>query len=517
MTDQAVSGSPIQIHGTGLGNKLQTILNLVDLQPGDAPSYAACKILYAYHPLGAKIVDFPIQMAQSQKRKITVQEGPEERLTEAFNREWKKLGADKIIANVARQARMYGITSLALLTEGMEADVPVDFTKLAGKTIAFNVLDPLNTAGSLVMEQDPNAFNFQKVGQVAVAGKKYHPSRIITILNEDPLYIDYTVSAFGFVGRSVYQRGLYPLKSFLNTLLTDNMISLKAGVLIAKMKSPSSIINRAMQVVAGLKREMIKEAETNNVISIGTDEDIQSLNLQNLEGAYKLGRTNILENIASSCATPAKILLAETFAEGFGEGTEDAKHIAQFVEGVRDWMQVLYDFMDKIVRYRAWTPEFYKILQKDFPELYGSVEYTQAFYDWTNSFEAVWPSLIEEPESEKIKVNDVQLRAGIAMVEVLLPILDPDNKAKAIEWLCDNFNSMKLLFPNTLTLDFEALRNYVPEDATDGALTSSQPGGGAPAAPKAPAPPSPPKMSFGDSAAGKELASSLTRFLGPPK
>jgi len=33
----------------------------------------------------------------------------------------------------------------------------------------------------------------------------------------------YTQAAFGFVGRSVYQRPLYPLKSFVQTMITDDL------------------------------------------------------------------------------------------------------------------------------------------------------------------------------------------------------------------------------------------------------------------------------------------------------
>jgi len=64
---------------------------------------------------------------------------------------------------------------------------------------------------------------------------------------------------------------------------------------------------------------------------------------------------------------PAKILLQETFAEGFGEGTEDAKYVARFIDGIREEMAPLYNFFDMIVQRRAWTPDFYKLIQEDFP------------------------------------------------------------------------------------------------------------------------------------------------------
>ena len=79
---------------------------------------------------------------------------------------------------------------------------------------------------------------------------------------------------------------------------------------------------------------------------------------------HTTARKNILENIALSSDMPAKLLNNETFAEGFGEGTEDAKVVAQYIDRIRTKMQPLYDFFDRIVMYRAWNPDFYKTMKK---------------------------------------------------------------------------------------------------------------------------------------------------------
>ena len=457
----------LNINGSVLGNSLQQLLSAADIQPGDAPSYQICKLIFSFHPLGAKIADAPIAMAQSQDRDIAIPKGPEDRLREAFVREWSELGAAKHIFNLGRLSRIYGISSVALLAEGVPTDRPVNYQTLWDQKISFNVLDPLNTAGSLVLNQDANSMDFQKTTGISVSGQAYHRSRTVTLLNEDPLYIEYTTSAFGFVGRSAYQRVLFMLKSYIQTLLTDDLITLKAGVLVSKVEQAGSIVDNVMAAVTGQKRELIKSAAVGNVLSIGLQDEIASLDLKNLEGPYKLARANIIENIASGAPMPAKILNAETFAEGFGEGTEDAKAIAQYIDGIRHWLDPAYAFFDKICRYRAWNPEFYKTIQSDFPEEYGKKGYTQAFYEWTNSFEAKWPSLLIEPESERIKVDDVKLKAAIALFEVLGPQLDPENKTNAIQWLCDTFSQLKLLFPNPLILDYEALKNYTPPDQMD--------------------------------------------------
>ena len=453
--------------GSRLNSSLYQLIMCDEIVPGDEPSYQICKTIYTQHPLGAKMAESPISMAQSQEREITIPNSPEDRVREAFLNERKALQADKHIFNAMRLCRAYGVSTLALIVKGAKTESAIDYKALPGLEIDFNEWDPLNTAGSIVLNQNPNDIDFQKKrSMVRVNGTSYHPSRTVVMLNEDPVYINYTVSAFGFVGRSVYQRALFPLKSFINSMITDDMVVRKAGLIIAKLKQAGSTISNLMASVTGQKRQLVKEAETDNVLSISAtdNEAIETLNMQNLDGAFGMARKDILENIAVSADMPAMLLNQETFAEGFADGTEDAKAVARYIDRVRVQMQPLYDFFDKITMYRAWSPEFYKTIQNEFPE-YENVPYTKAFFDWCNSFQAKWPSLLTEPDSEKVKVDDVKLKAAVAIVEALLPALDPDNKATVIEWLADNLNDMKFLFTSPLVLDIEAIATYVPPAA----------------------------------------------------
>ena len=470
----------ITINGSSLGNALTEMLMCDTLTPGDAPSYQICKEIYEYHPLGAKLVEAPVAMAQSQKREIAVAKGPEDRVKKAFEDEWKKLNADSHIFNVMRQSRMYGLASIAMLVDGEDPASVVDFTKLHAKEISFNVFDPLNTAGSLTLNQDPNAKDFLKTsGNITVQAQQYHRSRVVIKLNEEPIYLGWTSSAYGFVGRSVYQRTLFPLKSFVQSMKTDDMVTRKAGLIVAKIKQAGSIVNQMMATMAGVKRNLLQQAATDNVINITPDEDISTIDLQNVNQAMNESRKNILNNIASGAGMPAILINEETFAEGFGEGTEDAKHVARYIDRFREEMDQLYKFFDNIVQYRAWNEEFYKTVQSEFPEEYGGKSYDEAFYEWVSSFEAKWPSLLTEPDSEKSKADDVKLKAVISWVEVMMPACDPDNKAILVQWACDTINSLNMLFPVPLSLDAEALAAYEPPPP---------PGMGAEGEPKPPKP-----------------------------
>ena len=167
---------------------------------------------------------------------------PEERVRDAFLKEWQALKADEVIYQTASVARAYGIATLAIVSPEVPPNEPIDQKKLADLPIAFSVFDPLNTAGSLVLNQNPLAIDFMKVNEAAVSSQAFHRSRTVVLMNERPVYISYTSSAFGFVGRSVFQRSLFPLKSFIQSMITDDLVVKKAGVFIAKLKSAGSII-----------------------------------------------------------------------------------------------------------------------------------------------------------------------------------------------------------------------------------------------------------------------------------
>lgn len=449
---------------SSLTSPLKQILQAEALEPGSEPSYQLCKTIYTHHPLGAKVAEAPVSMAMSQERQVTVQAGPEERLVDAFLREWEELGADGVIFAHHALSRVYGVASLVVIVEGQDPSSPMtDLAGLWNKDISFTVFDPLNTSGSLVLNQNPNDPDFLKTKGVTVQGQVYHPSRVVVAMNERPVYLSYTGSAFGYVGRSVYQRALFPLKTFIQSMVTDDMVVRKAGLIIAMMKTAGSVVNNAMQKLFGVKRQLLKEAETGQVLSIGIEEKIETLNMQSLEGPYMLARKNVLENIAAAAdGMPAKILNNETFAEGFGEGGEDAKNVARYIDRMRRHMQPDFAFMDRICMHRAWNPEFYKTLQSEFPE-YGDVNYEQAFNDWRNSFRTEWPNLLTEPDSEKSKAEDVKLQAVIKLVEAMKPDLDPANLARLLQWAADNFNEMKLLFGSTLDLDFDELEGFLAD------------------------------------------------------
>lgn len=455
--------------------ELITLLDSEDIKPGMSAGYQTCKTIYLFHPLGGKMVDRPIKMAMNEPRTVHISQayGIEQRLRDAFEREWKALGADKHIANAARISRIYGVSAIAMLVDNQESSSAVDYRTLYKHNVTFNILDPLNTAGSIVLNQDPNAQDFQRVDGIRVAGKPYHKSRCVVQQNEDPIYLAYNSAAFGFTGRSVYQRALFPLKSFIQTMRTDDMVSVKGGLLVTKIQGPSSVVNNMMQKLSGIKRMMLKRGKTGEVLQIGANDSIESIDLSNLEKPLDSSRNHILENIAAAADMPAIILNSETFAQGFGEGTEDARSVAVYIDNIREWLEPLYDYFIRICQYRAWSIEFFQSLRADFPDLKNT--YSLYFSSWINNFEYRWPSSLKEPESEKVKVDEIRFKAIVSMLEVLLPQTNTDDKNRAllIEWAQTNANANESLFPQRLDLDIDSLKVNRPQPPQ-----GEEPGGG---------------------------------------
>ncbi len=459
---QAVLGMGGDVN-SGFSSQLWNLLVVDEIIPGTAPGYQTCKTLYAYHPLGRKMVELPLEKAFSQPRKITITDPKvtiSEELVRRFEKEWAKiggLGGNTILFRIAVLSRIYGVGSLLCGTRGQDPDTPLDLDTLHKQDLYFSMLDPLNTAGSLVLQQDPTAPDFLQPQQIWAAGKNLDPSRTAVLIHEQPIWIEWTDSAFGFIGRSVYQRALFPMRSYLLSMVADNEIQRKLMLLIAKMKSPGSVLDKATLNMFGLRRRKLKDSATGNVLSIGIEEAIESLNLEHTDKGGTYSRNNIIRNIAAASGMPAILLLDERIADGFGEGKEDAKEIGIYIDGVRQELQGAFHFLDNIVMRRAWNPEWYQTyVQNVYPE-YRNLNYEAALFQWMDAFEATWPSLYQPTEAEQLDAECKKVDQAIKVYAALSADLDPENKAALQQWLQDMVHDTKLFSRTDMELDPDAL------------------------------------------------------------
>jgi hypothetical protein len=459
MSDVCISS----IDSYNSSNPLIDLLFSNNITPGDPASYELCKMLWVYHPLCGKLVEKSVKLSLSKKRKITVDAIAKEILVDAFEKEWDRLNAINYIRDTMFVTRAYGVGAIVYGDRDIPTDKPIDPFDLPFLNLYFNVFDPLNMAGSIVTNQNPNAPDFQKpLSYITAAGQPYHPSRTRVMYNGTPIYLQFESSTYGFTGRSVFQRALYPLKSFIQTMITDDWISLKAGLIIAKNKPSGAVVTNLMDKIQGLKRSQLQQGTTGNILNIDVDESIESIDLNNTALAITTVRDNIITNVATASDVPAMLIKDEAFTQGFGEGTEDAKAVMQHVEGIRGEMASLFDFFTDIVMHRAWNEDVYESIKDTYPEVYSKMTYKQAFYSWKNAFRADWPTLLDEPMSEKVKTDEIKLNGLIEFARTLLPIADPDNKARIVGWMTDNLADMKDTFHSVLDLDLEELAKYTP-------------------------------------------------------
>lgn len=464
----------IDIAGGSANTENGFLRGMGSVSPGDSPGYELCKAIYVYHPLGKRLVDHPIELAQSQERTISIRQSPltaatflQEKLIERFKTAWVKESADEHIADVLSTSRIYGAAALIVGAKGVPTDVALPLAELAKGELYYNVLDPLNAAGSLVLNQDPNAPDFQKPNFLESNGYLYHASRACVVFNEKPIYLQYSSSAFGFSGRSVYQRVLYPLRTYTMGMFTDFWVTDKVGMLVKKSMGAGSAVDNVQQAFEAQKRMQIKNGHLNNVLQIGIDESLESIDLHNLKEPYELVRANVKNDIANGTDMPANMITQEALSNSFSEGSEDAKSNAMYIQGIRNRAKSAYDFMDRIVQYRAWNLDFYNELLAT-PEgasVLKGTSYDEAFYAWRDCFEATWPNLLLEPDSERVKKEDVALKAAITIAEVLLPISGPNNREAVGTWIAQVANEKKLLFGAELDLDIDELNNYEPQSA----------------------------------------------------
>lgn len=442
---------------------LMDIMSTTSIDPGDQAGYELCKQIWQYHPLGGKLVEKPINMALFKPRLNTLDDDPESRIVRAFEEVWKRLGVTEKIRNLFFVVRCYGAGAIGVGTRNSSSGEPLDLWSLTEGNVFINVFDPLNVAGSLVTSQDPNSPDFQSPAEfIRTNGKSWHPSRTQRVFNGAPIYLSYQASAYGYTGRSVFQRCLYSLRSYLKTMVTDNMVSEKAGVLIERTSQNGSTASGLMAKMTGFKRKMLKSAQVGNVISIGREDAIESLNLQNIDGAMKTTRDNIISAIASGSDTPAELIREEGFAEGLADGTEDSKAMAQYIDSVRQTIDPVIAFFENIVQHIAWDEDFFNAIRNDLPDEFEGKTYRQVFYHWQSKFTSEWVSLQQRSEDETRKGESELLDKATKLFESVSRHVDPENKSRLIEWCAEVVNSMESFNDIPLVLDYEAIASYTP-------------------------------------------------------
>lgn len=181
--------------------------------------------------------------------------------------------------------------------------------------------------------------------------------------------------------------------------------------------------------------------------------------------------------ILSQSKNEKRIILRkeEAFSNGFGEGTEDSKAISQYIDGVRQQIEPVMDYFERLVQYIAWNEEFYQSLKNDYPDIITD-DYKTTFYQWRREFTATWQELVEESPDKRRESDSKVIQQAIALFSAVSPQVDPENRAAVTEWLASLVNATQTYGEAPLIIDVDALANYEPpkQETPDG---NFQPGG----------------------------------------
>ncbi|MFM0261566.1 hypothetical protein [Paraburkholderia sediminicola] len=432
------NGTPVDVQPNVPERRTSPLINILEnAVPGEEPSYELCKLLYTTHPLGAKIIETPLQMVFSQERSIS---GVPDEVKKQFESAWKRVSADAVIRNTVRHSKIAGVATLAELTAGV-----------------FNVYDALNTAGSFSGNLDLLSPQFMKTPSVRVQDRVFGPGECIVLHNGPPIYLDYVTSGYGYTGRSAYHAAVFDLGTYIDVMHANRLISQKSGVLVAKIKQMGSAVTGAMQQLSGFKRNFLKESKTYNVLQVGHEDEVESLNLMHATESNNGSKESILDSIAAAVGMPAIILKSETLAQGLGgSGAEDSKVIANYVSEERTSIQPLYDFLVPRVQKLAWTPEFYASFQEAEPD-YAGVPFETAFYEWVEAFIYEWPDFLREQKSEKAKSVEATMTLLEKTFGLLNGTISPDDRRMLCQYVMDTVNSdeMKEFLPVSLDLNLD--------------------------------------------------------------
>lgn len=446
----------------GSYSQLLELLENRNIRPGSKVSYELSKLLWIHHPLGGKLVEKPVSMALCKPRARNVKTDPEERVIKRFNEVWDKLNITEKIRDAFFTARCYGAAAIGVGDKTTESINALDKKQLKEEDIFINIFDPLNAAGSMVTTQEPNSPYFQQANlYLDVSGQLWHPSRTIKIFNGSPIYLAYQDSSYGYTGRSVFLRSLYPLASYLKTMEANETIADKVALIIAKVASNSSVISGIMQKIGSIKRAFVKSGKNGNVLQITDKDSIESLDLKNVDGPLKLARDNIISDIASGSDIPAILIKEEAFAHGFGEGKEDSKAISQYIDGVRQAIEPVIDYFEDLVQYIAWNEDFFESIQQSYPEIFTE-NYEKTFYTWKDEFSSSWQELIDESPNERRESDGVVIQNAVRLYAILSPRLDAENRAIAADWLASIANETETYKGNPLLLDIDRLAEFQP-------------------------------------------------------
>lgn len=219
--------------------------------------YEELNAIYQQSPIARRAVDLVCKYLL--KNGFTLDIPDHEGLSEKVIQLWNKIGMDKLISDVTKDALISGHSVLLLKERMSDPTKPLDLKSLKGKEPEFIYIDARYI--TTVPDMDPFSKDFYKPKQYAISGTVVDKSYIIEFSALD--VTNYLKPNYKYMGMSIYEPAF-------RTLISDDLMS-KA---IPNIVWRSSIVNYK---ITGFKQALEQGKEDQVLKYISTTEDGKSI------------------------------------------------------------------------------------------------------------------------------------------------------------------------------------------------------------------------------------------------
>lgn len=369
-------------------------------------SYAECKDIYRYWPLGKRIASALPNFAMSADRIISFDGHPPE-IKEKFESTLKEYYIDRAIRQAAIYMRVYGMAGM-FIAHKKGPNAILTRKDLDREKIALNILDPL-CMNSMWVEQDPTKTDYLRVHIPTLWGKKYNKKRLCIIYNDIPLYYKFNPSSFSFSGASVYQNMTLLIQSWNRCIVALQRMATKAGSIVKSTKEVAAAHGISIEALER-NLEMIRNMQNDGIAQIQNGETLEFFQLTGIQEVDAIVQAINTALMMALNDTPSGILLDKNLSVGLNDGTEDMKAILMSVNHFREnTLRPLYEFVDKYMLYSAFDNDFIKEIAKEYPEVYSGKNPNLIFEEIFESYKWEWGELYPLNEKEQLETNSMKL------------------------------------------------------------------------------------------------------------
>lgn len=367
--------------------------------------YNECKRLYVNFGLGKRIVNSLPNFSLASPRKIIIKNAPDE-VVQQFEKTLEKYRIDDLVLRTSKIARVYGLSTLLVLTNKEDDNYEHLTAKdLEKNEIFFNVLDPQCT--TIDIEQNPLSLSFLKPSNLSIRGKSIDKTRGFICFNGMPMYLDYQQSAYNFAGQSVFANMHRFIEVWVNLYSALERISIKASSILIKNNNGGGMNNPLDIEVSKRASAILQQLKQGGIAFLSQGQEAEFFNLN---GAGEISQ--MIQEVKNGLAmalddTPTAILLDRELSNGLSEGSEDMKAVVMAVNRFRnDTLNPIYNFIDGYMYYKAWDKEFIKEMKIKYPEKYAKLGINQIRQIWINDFNFIWESIYPKTPNEETKEKD---------------------------------------------------------------------------------------------------------------